>query len=97
MNKRRSAAHSDLGELEVAEARLELDDGAVELGDVGGGAAETVLATSGARPDLEGVVARADAQLGAAADVLAGGPQSLLDGLEDRLGGRAVAQITWAM
>ena len=31
------------------------------------------------------------------ADVLAGGPQPLLDGLEDHLSGRAVARMTWAM
>jgi len=41
-------------------------------------------------------VARADAQLGPSADVLAGGPQPLLGGLEDRLRGRAVER-TWEM
>jgi hypothetical protein len=59
--------------------------------------AEVVLATAGARPDLGEVVKRADAQLGFDAEVMAGGPDVLLAGLEDRLGGRAVERMTWAM
>lgn len=59
--------------------------------------AEVVLATAGARPDLGEVVKRADAQLGFDAEVMAGGPDVLLGGLEDRLGGRAVKRMTWAM
>ena len=52
---------------------------------------------SGARPALGEVVRRADAQLGLRAEVLAGGPDVLLEGLEDRLGGRAVERMTWSM
>ena len=59
--------------------------------------AEVVLATAGARPDLGEVVRRADAQLGLRAEVLAGGPDVLLEGIEDRLGGRAVERMTWSM
>ena len=59
--------------------------------------AEVVLATAGARPDLGEVVKRADAQLGFDAEVMAGGPDVLLGGLEDRLGDRAVERMTWAM
>ena len=66
----------------------------VELRD-GGGAAAAVAGVG--RPDLAAVVARADAALGARADVLAGGPQPLLDGLEDALAGRPVDRLTWAM
>ena len=59
--------------------------------------AEVVFATGGARPDLDAVVKRADEQLGADADVLIGGPQPLIDGLEDRLRDRIVERMTWAM
>ena len=74
----------------------------VELGggggaDPAGAAAEVVFATAGARPDLDAVVKRADEQLGADADVLIGGPQPLIDGLEDRLRDRIVERMTWAM
>ena len=50
-----------------------------------------------ARPDLDAVVKRADEQLGADADVMIGGPQPLIDGLEDRLRDRIVERMTWAM
>ena len=53
--------------------------------------------TAGARPDLDAVVKRADEQLGADADVMIGGPQPLVDGLEGRLRGRIVERMTWAM
>ena len=56
-----------------------------------------MFATAGARPDLDAVVKRADEQLGADADVMVGGPQPLVDGLEDRLRGRIVERMTWAM
>ena len=59
--------------------------------------AEVVLATAGARPDLGEVVRRADAQLGLGAEIMAGGPDVLLEGLEDRAGGRAVERMTWSM
>ena len=59
--------------------------------------AEVVLATAGARPDLSEVVRRADAQLGLGAEIMAGGPDVLLEGLEDRAGGRAVERMTWSM
>ena len=45
---------------------------------------------AGGRPDLAAVVARANAQLGDAAAVLAGGPEPLLEG-------RAIGRVTWAM
>ena len=64
-----------------AAADVELGGGA----DPAGGAAEVVFATGGARPDLDAVVKRADEQLGADADVMLGGPQPLIDGLEGRL------------
>ena len=51
----------------------------------------------GARPDLDAVVKRADEQLGADADVMLGGPQPLIDGLEGRLRDRIVERMTWAM
>ena len=71
----------------------------VELKDVGdaGAAAELVFATVGARPDLGDILRRANEELGADADVLIGGPQRLVDGLEDRLKGRVVERMTWAM
>ena len=56
-----------------------------------------MFATWGARPDLDAVVKRADEQLGADADVMIGGPQPLIDGLEDRLRDRIVERMTWAM
>ena len=70
----------------------------VELkeGDAGA-AAELVFATVGARPDLGDILRRANEELGADADVLIGGPQRLIDGLEDRLKGRVVERMTWAM
>ena len=40
---------------------------------------------------------RANEELGADADVLIGGPQRLVDGLEDRLRGRFIERMTWAM
>ena len=40
---------------------------------------------------------RANEELGADADVLIGGPQRLVDGLEDRLKDRVVKRMTWAM
>ena len=76
-----------------AAADVELGGGA----DPAGAAAEVVFATGGARPDLDAVVKRADEQLGADADVLIGGPQPLIDGLEDRLRDRIVERMTWAM
>ena len=71
----------------------------VELKDAGdaGAAAELVFATCGARPDLGDILRRANEELGADADVLIGGPQRLVDGLEDRLKGRVVERMTWAM
>ena len=70
----------------------------VELKEVGGdAAAELVFATVGARPDLGDILRRANEELGADADVLIGGPQRLVDGLEDRLKGRVVERMTWAM
>ena len=71
----------------------------VELKDAGdaGAAAELVFATVGARPDLGDILRRANEELGADADVLIGGPQRLIDGLEDRLRGRVVERMTWAM
>ena len=70
----------------------------VELKDVdAGAAAELVFATCGARPDLGDILRRANEELGADADVLIGGPQRLVDGLEDRLKGRVVERMTWAM
>jgi len=71
----------------------------VELKDVGdaGAAAELVFATVGARPDLGDILRRANEELGADADVLIGGPRRLVDGLEDRLRGRVVERMTWAM
>jgi hypothetical protein len=51
----------------------------------------------GARPDLGDILRRANEELGADADVLIGGPQRLIDGLEDRLKGRVVERMTWAM
>jgi hypothetical protein len=63
-----------------------------------GAAAEVVFATAGARPGLGDIVKRADALLGPNADVLVGGPQRLIDGLEDCLGpGRMYERMTWAM
>mgnify|MGYP002880281957 CR=1 FL=1 len=69
----------------------------VELKDVGDAAAELVFATVGARPDLGDILRRANEELGADADVLIGGPQRLVDGLEDRLKDRVVERMTWAM
>ena len=69
----------------------------VELKDVGDAAAELVFATVGARPDLGDILRRANEELGADADVLIGGPQRLVDGLEDRLRGRVIERMTWAM
>ena len=70
----------------------------VELKDGGGdAAAELVFATVGARPDLGDILRRANEELGADADVLIGGPQRLINGLEDRLKGRVVERMTWAM
>ena len=70
----------------------------VELKDVdAGAAAELVFATVGARPDLGDILRRANEELGADADVLIGGPQRLVDGLEDRLRGRVIERMTWAM
>ena len=71
----------------------------VELKDVGdaGAAAELVFATVGARPDLGDILRRANEELGPDADVLIGGPQLLVDGLEDRLKDRVVERMTWAM
>ena len=69
----------------------------VELKDVGDAAAELVFATVGARPDLGDILRRANEELGPDADVLIGGPQLLVDGLEDRLKGRVVERMTWAM
>ena len=70
----------------------------VELKDVdAGAAAELVFATVGARPDLGDILRRANEELGADADVLIGGPQRLINGLEDRLKGRVVERMTWAM
>ena len=60
-------------------------------------AAELVFATVGARPDLGDILRRANEELGADADVLIGGPQRLVDGLEDRLKDRVVERMTWAM
>ena len=60
-------------------------------------AAELVFATVGARPDLGDILRRANEELGADADVLIGGPRRLVDGLEDRLKGRVVERMTWAM
>ena len=60
-------------------------------------AAELVFATVGARPDLGDILRRANEELGADADVLVGGPQRLVDGLEDRLRDRIVERMTWAM
>ena len=65
--------------------------------DAGAAAAELVFATVGARPDLGDILRRANEELGADADVLIGGPQRLVDGLEDRLKGRVVERMTWAM
>ena len=65
--------------------------------DAGGAAAELVFATVGARPDLGDILRRANEELGADADVLIGGPQRLVDGLEDRLRGRVIERMTWAM
>ena len=58
---------------------------------------ETAFATVGARPDLGDILRRANEELGADADVLIGGPQRLVDGLEDRLKDRVVERMTWAM
>ena len=71
----------------------------VELKETGdaGAAAELVFATVGARPDLGDILRRANEELGPDADVLIGGPQLLVDGLEDRLKGRVVERMTWAM
>ena len=69
--------------------------GSLELRDAGG--AEIYLTTVGSRPDLAAVLERADARLGPDADVLVGGPQLLLDGVEDRAGGRRVERMTWSM
>ena len=69
---------------------------AESAGDAGA-AAELVFATVGARPDLGDILRRANEELGADADVLIGGPQRLVDGLEDRLKGRVVERMTWAM
>ena len=70
----------------------------VELKEVGGdAAAELVFATVGARPDLGDILRRANEELGADADVLVGGPERLVDGLEDRLRGRVIERMTWAM
>ena len=71
----------------------------VELKDTGeaDAAAELVFATVGARPDLGDILRRANEELGADADVLIGGPQRLVDGLEDRLKDRVVERMTWAM
>ena len=70
----------------------------VELKDVGGdAAAELVFATVGARPDLGDILRRANEEIGADADVMIGGPQRLVDGLEDRLRGRIIERMTWAM
>ena len=55
------------------------------------------IATVGARPDLGDILRWANEELGADADVLIGGPQLLVDGLEDRLKGRVVERMTWAM
>ena len=60
-------------------------------------AAELVFATVGARPDLGDILRRANEELGADADVLIGGPRHLVDGLEDRLRGRVIERMTWAM
>ena len=65
--------------------------------DDAGAAAELVFATVGARPDLGDILRRANEELGADADVLIGGPQRLINGLEDRLKGRVVERMTWAM
>ena len=73
-------------------AELELKD--IDEADA---AAELVFATVGARPDLGDILRRANEELGADADVLIGGPQLLIDGLEDRLKGRVVERMTWAM
>ena len=73
-------------------AELELKD--IDEADA---AAELVFATCGARPDLGDILRRANEELGADADVLIGGPQLLIDGLEDRLRGRVVERMTWAM
>ena len=73
-------------------AELELKD--IDEADA---AAELVFATVGARPDLGDILRRANEELGADADVLIGGPQRLVDGLEDRLKGRVVERMTWAM
>ena len=63
-----------------------------------GAAAEVIFATAGARPSLNDIVQRADALLGPDTDVLVGGPQRLIDGLEDSLGpGRMYERMTWAM
>ena len=70
----------------------------VELKDFdAGAAAELVFATVGARPDLGDILRRANEELGADADVLIGGPRRLVDGLEDRLRGRVIERMTWAM
>ena len=70
----------------------------VELKEVkADAAAELVFATVGARPDLGDILRRANEELGADAAVLIGGPQRLIDGLEDRLKGRVVERMTWAM
>ena len=55
------------------------------------------LQGDGKRPDLEDVVARADAELGADAHVLGGGPQFLLETLNDHLGPRFVHRLTYSM
>ena len=73
-------------------AELELKD--IDEADA---AAELVFATVGARPDLGDILRRANEELGADADVLIGGPRRLVDGLEDRLRGRVVERMTWAM
>ena len=73
-------------------AELELKD--IDEADA---AAELVFATVGARPDLGDILRRANEELGADADVLIGGPQRLVDGLEDRLKDRVVERMTWAM
>ena len=62
-----------------------------------GAAAELVFATVGARPDLGDILRRANEELGADADVMIGGPQPLIDGLEDRLRERIVGRMTRAM
>ena len=54
------------------------------------------LASNGARPDLEAVVARADAMLGPRAVVFAAGPPALVESIEDLCGPREVVRMTWS-